>query len=273
MRRAVQVHTDSAGCSRFVWRPGPATSASPWWPARTPSIHAAISKVADDERWAPAVTQDSEEREGAAVTELADLVDVSGWPEGTRLIVRRESLHPGAQQTLFPSTMFRYWGHYTDAEGDDAHMRAHAHVEDHVRRLAGRHAEHTAGRAAATPPGFIADEAAKRPGCNRPEPEVPPRHGFRLYVHEEGRRSRQTAATCRRGSILRIRKALREKRCWPRSVLPERGGWIRQRLPGPLRDEELAPWQRTRRGETRPVKTHRLRSSSRSEQVTRRDDS
>ena len=36
----------------------------------------------------------------------------------TRLIVRREPLHPGAQQTLFPSTMYRYWGHYTDADGD-----------------------------------------------------------------------------------------------------------------------------------------------------------
>jgi hypothetical protein len=55
------------------------------------------------------------------------------------LIVRREPLHPGAQQSLFPSMLFRYWGHYTDADGDpvalDVHMRAHAHVEDHIRRL------------------------------------------------------------------------------------------------------------------------------------------
>jgi hypothetical protein len=46
---------------------------------------------------------------------------------------------PGAQQTLLPSTEFRYWGHYTDQTGDpvslDATMRAHAHVEDHIRRL------------------------------------------------------------------------------------------------------------------------------------------
>jgi hypothetical protein len=53
--------------------------------------------------------------------------------------VRREPLHPGAQQTLFPSTEFRYWGHYTDQDGApvdlDTHMRAHAHVEDHIRRL------------------------------------------------------------------------------------------------------------------------------------------
>jgi len=38
-----------------------------------------------------------------------------------------------------PSLAYRYWGHYTDQEGDavtlDAHMRAHAHVEDHIRRL------------------------------------------------------------------------------------------------------------------------------------------
>ena len=61
------------------------------------------------------------------------------WPAGTRLIVRREPLHPGAQQTLFPSTQFRYWGHYTDAHGEpvqlDVHMRAHAHVEDHIQRV------------------------------------------------------------------------------------------------------------------------------------------
>ena len=54
-------------------------------------------------------------------------------PEGTRCIIRREPLHPGAQRSLFPSLDFRYWGFYTDREGDpvalDATMRAHAHVE------------------------------------------------------------------------------------------------------------------------------------------------
>jgi hypothetical protein len=60
-------------------------------------------------------------------------------PEGTRLIVRREPQHPGAQRSLFPSLEFRYWGFYTDAEGApaelDATMRAHAHVEQHIERL------------------------------------------------------------------------------------------------------------------------------------------
>ena len=73
------------------------------------------------------------------MAELTDLIDLSAWPDGTRLIVRREPLHPGAQTSLFPSLEFRFWGHYTDRTGTpadaDVHMRAHAHVEDHIRRL------------------------------------------------------------------------------------------------------------------------------------------
>ena len=140
VRRAVQVRVDSAGCTDFV-RHCRARNVGFAVVARSnASIHAAISRVAwDDDAWIPARRQDGDERPGAAVAELTDLVDLSGWPSGTRLIVRREPLHPGAQQSLFPSTLFRYWGHYTDAHGDpvalDVHMRAHAHVEDHIRRL------------------------------------------------------------------------------------------------------------------------------------------
>ena len=82
-------------------------------------VHAAISRVqGDDDAWMPALRQDGEQRPGAAVAELSAFVNLADWPEGTRLIVRREPLHPGAQHSLFPSTMFRYWGHYTDALSD-----------------------------------------------------------------------------------------------------------------------------------------------------------
>jgi len=140
VRRAVQVRTDSAGCTEFVWHCRDRNVGFAVVARSNASIHAAISRaVGDENRWRPAVRQDGDERPGAAVAELTDLVDLSDWPDGTRLIVRREPLHPGAQQTLFPSMMFRYWGHYTDAAGDpvtlDAHMRAHAHVEDNIRRL------------------------------------------------------------------------------------------------------------------------------------------
>jgi hypothetical protein len=140
VRRAVQVRVDSAGCSDFVWRCRQRNVGFAVVARSNQAIHAAISRVAwDDDVWFPALRQDGDERPGAAVAELTGLVDLSDWPPGTRLIVRREPLHPGAQQSLFPSTLFRYWGHYTDADGDpvtlDVHMRAHAHVEDHIRRL------------------------------------------------------------------------------------------------------------------------------------------
>ncbi len=140
VRRAVQVRCDSAGCTDFVWHCRQRNVGFAVVARSTANIHAGISRVAwDDAAWQPALRQDGDPRRGAAVCELTNLVDLSAWPEGTRLIVRREPLHPGAQQTLFPSLLFRYWGHYTDAAGDpvalDVHMRAHAHVEDHIRRL------------------------------------------------------------------------------------------------------------------------------------------
>jgi hypothetical protein len=139
--RPVTARADSAGATGgFVWGCRARNIGFAVVARKTRQIHEAISKIElDDDRWAPALTQAGDERPGAAVCEVTDLVDISGWPEGTRLIVRREPLHPGAQQTLFPSLEFRYWGHYTDQPGDpvtlDAHMRAHAHVEDHIRRL------------------------------------------------------------------------------------------------------------------------------------------
>jgi hypothetical protein len=140
VRRGVQVRVDSAGCTDFVWQARARNVGFAVVARSNQAIHAAISRIAfDDEAWQPAIRQDGDQRPGAAIAELTDLVDLSDWPEGTRLIVRREPLHPGAQQSLFPSAMFRYWGHYTDAGGDpvtlDVHIRAHAHVEDHLHRL------------------------------------------------------------------------------------------------------------------------------------------
>jgi len=138
--RAVQVRTDSAGCTDFVWHARARNVGFAVGARSNANIHAALSRVAyDSKAWEPALRQDGDERPGAAVAELTGHLDLSAWPSGTRLIVRREPLHPGAQQSLFPSTTFRYWGHYTDAAGTpvdlDVHMRAHAHVENNIRRL------------------------------------------------------------------------------------------------------------------------------------------
>jgi hypothetical protein len=91
------------------------------------------------ELWQPSRTQRGELREGAAVCEVTDYLNFRTMPSGTRCIVRREPLHPGAQRSLFASDEFRYWGSYTDCDGDPVEleltMRAHAHVEDHTQRL------------------------------------------------------------------------------------------------------------------------------------------
>ena len=141
VRRAVEVRTDSAGCSARLAGEFRARNIRFAVVARTnPQVKAAISRAVDDEdRWSPALTQAGEERDGAAVAELTDLIDLTGWPEGTRFIVRREPLHPGAQTSLFPSLDYRFWGQFTDRAANaveaDVHLRAHAHVEDHIRRL------------------------------------------------------------------------------------------------------------------------------------------
>ena len=46
-------------------------------------------------RWRPAITADgTDEREGAEVAEITDLVDLSRWPAGTRAVARREDPRP-----------------------------------------------------------------------------------------------------------------------------------------------------------------------------------
>jgi hypothetical protein len=71
-------------------------------------------------RWRPAITADGmDEREGADVAEITDLVDLSRWPEGTRAIARREEPHPGAQLTFTDIDGHRFQVFITDLPDDD----------------------------------------------------------------------------------------------------------------------------------------------------------
>ncbi|WP_420445301.1 IS1380 family transposase [Candidatus Poriferisodalis sp.] len=106
-----------------------------------PGVQAAIrGGLGDPDRWHNVPKQPRRrKRRGAQVADLTDLADLSGWPDRTRLVVRREPLHPGAQRSLFGSENFRYWGFFTDQQGSavqlDKLMRSHADVEDAVCRL------------------------------------------------------------------------------------------------------------------------------------------
>ena len=142
MQRRLVVRIDAAGCSPTLAAKlrdrniGFAVSAR-----SNRDIQAAIrSGLGDPDRWHNVPRRPRQRKPSRAqVADLTDLAGLSGWPEGTRLVVRREPLHPGAQRSLFPSENFRYWGFVTDQPGDAAHldrlMRSHADVEDTVQRL------------------------------------------------------------------------------------------------------------------------------------------
>jgi len=65
-------------------------------PAHTPDLLELIPA----DVWAPALDAHDEIRDGAWVAELTDLLHLTGWPKGMRVIVRKERPHPGAQLTI-----------------------------------------------------------------------------------------------------------------------------------------------------------------------------
>jgi hypothetical protein len=53
--------------------------------------------VQPEHAWTPAVEPDGQVRDGAEGGELTGWVDLRNWPDGTRVLCRREDAHPGAQ--------------------------------------------------------------------------------------------------------------------------------------------------------------------------------
>jgi hypothetical protein len=94
----------------------------------------------EESAWRPAIDQDGQQRDGAWVTELTGKVNLPGWPQGTRLICRRERPHPGAQLSFTDVDGHRFQCFITDQDDDDiaaleATHRRHAEVEDRVKTL------------------------------------------------------------------------------------------------------------------------------------------
>lgn len=70
--------------------------------------------------WQTAISADgAEERDWTQVTEITNHVDLSGWPEGTRMIARRELAHVGAQLTFTDHDGHRFQICITDLPDDD----------------------------------------------------------------------------------------------------------------------------------------------------------
>jgi hypothetical protein len=103
----------------------------------TESVRTAILETPAD-AWLAALDQDGPERENGQVTEITDRVDLSSWPEGSRLIVRRERPHPGAQLSFTDHDGYRFQAILTDQTDEDIAIierrhRQRARVEDRIR--------------------------------------------------------------------------------------------------------------------------------------------
>lgn len=93
--------------------------------------------------WQAAINTDSSIREGAWVVDATDYVNISSWPAGTRLVLRKERPHPGAQLSFSDADGHRVTAFITDTDpetvdhkiqGLELRHRQHARVEDRIRQ-------------------------------------------------------------------------------------------------------------------------------------------
>lgn len=142
----ILVRTDSAGSAksflthvRSLRTRGIRTFFSVGYAVTAP-VRRAI-RALPEQVWHPALDQDGTLRESAEVAELTGMADLAGYPAGTRVIVRRERPHPGAQLSLFDQDEdMRHQVFLTDtpftsgsAQFLEVRHRGHATVEDHIR--------------------------------------------------------------------------------------------------------------------------------------------
>jgi hypothetical protein len=103
----------------------------------TDSVRQAILET-PEHAWVPALDQDDSVRENGEVAEITEHVDLSSWPDGSRLIVRRERPHPGAQLSFTDHDGYRFQAILTDQPDEDLAVverryRQRARVEDRIR--------------------------------------------------------------------------------------------------------------------------------------------
>ena len=93
--------------------------------------------------WYPAIDSCGEIRDGAWVAEATPLVNLSTWPARTRLVLRKERPHPGAQLRFTDVDGMRITAFITDTApgevpgqlaGLELRHRQHARVEDRIRQ-------------------------------------------------------------------------------------------------------------------------------------------
>jgi hypothetical protein len=106
-------------------------------PGDLASIQQTLARIPDT-AWEPAYDAAGQPRAGAFVAEVTDLFDLSGWPAGMRLIVRKERPHPGAQLRITDVEGMRITAFVTNTTRGqlpdlELRHRRRARVEDRIR--------------------------------------------------------------------------------------------------------------------------------------------
>jgi hypothetical protein len=100
-------------------------------------VQAAVLRVPAG-AWTAAYDIDGGPRDGAQIAEITGCVNLTAWPAGSRLIIRRERPRPGAQLRFTDAGGHRFTAFLTDTPGGqlaslEARHRSHARVEDRIR--------------------------------------------------------------------------------------------------------------------------------------------
>jgi hypothetical protein len=138
LRRRVLIRTDSGGGTHgfLAWLAGRRLHYSVGMTITDDMAEAILQLPA--RVWEPAYDAGGQVRPGAWVAELTGLLDLTGWPEGMRVIARKERPHPGAQLRFTDLDGHRFTCFATDARrGQLADLelrhRRRARCEDRIR--------------------------------------------------------------------------------------------------------------------------------------------
>jgi len=102
----------------------------------TETVRTAILQIPDSD-WVCSLDQNGHARPNGEVCEITEHLDLTSWPQGARVIVRRERAHPGAQLSFTDHDGHRFQAILTDQIGPIVEIerdhRGRARVEDHIR--------------------------------------------------------------------------------------------------------------------------------------------
>lgn len=135
--KSVLVRTDGAGCTHaFVdWLTGQRVQYSIGF--TLPGDFDQQLEVLDRaDVWRPALDADEQIRPDAVVADATGLLDLTAWPKGMRVIVRKEKPHPGAQLRITDVNGWRVTAFATNTPATGGPHRSNAHLELRHRRRA-----------------------------------------------------------------------------------------------------------------------------------------